>query len=116
MRLPYCFCIDITPEGRLHIHGDFGAPTEDHQRLKEAKWKAWGKFKRYPQFQIWISPRPCDDGWAPYCMRNRRRVEKIIGQTFTLTRPLQREAEWTFSEIRRIMRRDQAARRGKCII
>jgi hypothetical protein len=65
--------------------------------------KAWGKWPGAGlQFQIKI--KPCDDGWATYCMRNRRRVSKIIGpRTLTICTPLRREAEWTYEEIRRIM-------------
>jgi len=37
-------------------------------------------------------------------MRRMPKVEKIIGQTYTCTRPLQRDAEWVYSEVRRIMR------------
>jgi hypothetical protein len=53
--------------------------------------------------------RRCDDGWATYCMRNHRQVAKRIGHTFTMTRPLQQDAEWTDSEVRRIMRATQGA-------
>jgi hypothetical protein len=108
IRLDYWFAIDIE-KGRLHIHGAFGADREQHQRLKDIMRKAWGKQKHHPQFQIDI--RPCDQNregkkwiWATYAMRNRRRVKARIGdRTFTITRPLQRNAEWTYGEIRRIM-------------
>jgi hypothetical protein len=42
-------------------------------------------------------------------MRNHRQVAKRIGHTFTMTRPLQQDAEWTDSEVRRIMRATQGA-------
>lgn len=102
--LPYWFCIDTDRDGRLHIHGAFGASPEDHQHLKDIMWQAWGKWPGAGlQFQIKINP--CDDGWATYSMRNRRRVAKIIGdRTFTITRPLQRDAEFVYTEVRRIMR------------
>lgn len=103
IRLPYWFAIDVTPEGRLHIQGAYNAVTEN-AILKELMWKAWGKWKINPQRQIKMAWRRCDDGWATYCMRYHRRVAKRIGQTFTMTRPLQRDAEWTYTEIRRIMR------------
>jgi hypothetical protein len=64
------------------------------------EWESSGKHK-----QVLIDSKPCDDGWATYSLRNQRKVAKIIGpRTFTITRPLQREAEWTYTEIRRIMR------------
>lgn len=104
VRLPYWFAIDITRKGRLHIHGAFGAATEN-ENLKAIMWKAWGKQKLYPQFQIDIRPLR-DDGWATYVFRmpNHRRVAKRIGQTLTMTRPLQQDAKWTYAEVRRIMR------------
>jgi hypothetical protein len=50
-------------------------------------------------------PKPCDDDWATYSLRNQRKVAKIIGKrTLTITRSLQKETEWVYSEIRRIMR------------
>lgn len=104
-RLPYWFCIDRDWDGRLHIHGAFAAVTEN-EVLKEAMWKAWGQWpERGKQFQIDIRPLR-DDGWATYCMRNQRRVTKIIGpRTFTINQPLRKEAEWMYSEVRRIMRK-----------
>ncbi|WP_426609500.1 hypothetical protein [Bradyrhizobium sp. McL0616] len=103
VRLPYWFAIDITPEGRLHIQGAYSAIIES-QALKEIMRSAWGKWKINPQRQVKLAWRFCDDGWATYSMRKHRRVSKIIGQTFTMTRPLQQDAQWTYEEVRRIMR------------
>ncbi len=105
IRLPYWFAIDISREGRLHIHGAFSAVTEN-VILKQVMWKAWGEWPgRGKQFQIDIRPLR-NDGWATYVLYgpDQRRVAKRIGRSFTMTRPLQRDAEWTYSEIRRIMR------------
>jgi hypothetical protein len=103
VRLPYWFCIDRDWDGRLHIHGAFEAVIQN-DALKEIMWAAWGRWSGVGlQFQIWIDRKPCDDGWATYSMRNHSRVSKLIGQTFTVTRPLQQEAQWTYSEIRGIM-------------
>ncbi|WP_177243403.1 hypothetical protein [Bradyrhizobium sp. Gha] len=102
VRLAYWFAIDITREGRLHIQGAYGAVIEA-DALKEIMWAAWGKWKVNPQFQVKLAWRCCDDGWATYSLREHRRVSKRIGQTFTLTRPLQRDAQWTYSEVREIM-------------
>ncbi|TAI63462.1 hypothetical protein [Bradyrhizobium sp. Leo170] len=102
---PYWFCIDTDRDGRLHIQGAFEAVIA-FDALREVMWRAWGKWPGAGvQFQIWISRKPCDDGWATYCMRNQRRVAKIIGpRTFTINHPLRRDAEWTYGEVRRIMR------------
>lgn len=103
IRLPYWFCIDRDWDGRLHIHGAFCAVTEN-EVLKEAMRRAWGASpERGRQFQIKIKPLR-DDGWATYATRNLRRVSNKIGPALTMTRPLQRDAEWTYGEIRRIMR------------
>ncbi|WP_426615708.1 hypothetical protein [Bradyrhizobium sp. McL0616] len=103
IRLPYWFCIDRDWDGRLHIHGAFAAVTEK-EILKEAMRRAWGEApERGRQFQIKIVPLR-DDGWATYATRNLRRVSNKIGPAFTMTRPLQQDAQWTYEEIRRIMR------------
>lgn len=108
IRLPYWFCIDRDWDGRLHIHGAFSAITEN-EVLKEAMWKAWDEWPgRGKQFQIDIRPLR-DDGWATYATRNLRRVSGKIGPAFTVTRPLQQDAQWTYSEVRRIMRATQGA-------
>jgi hypothetical protein len=105
VRLPYWFCIDRDWDGRLHIHGAFAGVTEN-EVLKDAMWKAWGEWPgRGKQFQIDIRPLR-DDGWATYATMDLRRVERKIGPAFTMTRPLQQEAEWTYCEVRRIMRRE----------
>ncbi|WP_041357982.1 hypothetical protein [Nitrobacter hamburgensis] len=104
--LPYWLCLDIDDDKRLHIHGAFAAVLEQHPAIRKIMKTAWGKWKgRGEHKQLWISRKPCDDGWASYSLRNQRKVARIIGpRTFTITRPLQRKAEWTYSEIRRIMR------------
>lgn len=103
VRLPYWFCIDRDWDGRLHIHGAFSAVTEN-DILKEAMRRAWGEApERGRQFQINIRPLR-DDGWATYATRNLRRVSGKIGPALTITRGLQQDAEWTYGEIRRIMR------------
>lgn len=103
VRLPYWFCIDRDWDGRLHIHGAFGAVTED-KVLKEIMRRAWGEApERGRQFEIKIVPLR-DDGWATYATRNLRRVSKLIGPAFTITRRLQQDAQWTYEYIRRIMK------------
>lgn len=104
--LPYWFAIDINPDKRLHIQGAFAADDAELPAIRKAMKEAWaewdgpGKHK-----QLWFSPKPCDDGWATYSMRNHRQVAKIIGpRTFTINQPLRRDAEWTYGAIRRIMR------------
>ena len=104
--LPYWFAIDIDYDKRLHIHGAFAAVLEHHPAIRNTMKAAWGEWKGAGKHkQLLFSPQPCNDGWADYCLRNQRKVAKIIGsRTFTITRSLQREAQWTYSEIRRIMR------------
>ncbi|KYH00122.1 hypothetical protein SE91_17870 [Bradyrhizobium sp. DOA1] len=103
VRLPYWFCIDRDWDGRLHIHGAFSAVTEN-EVLKEVMRRAWGASRKGSrQYQIKIKPLR-DDGWATYATRNLRRVSTKIGTAFTMTRPLQQDAQWTYSEVRRIMR------------
>jgi hypothetical protein len=45
------------------------------------------------------------DDWATYCIRNQRKVARIIGpRTLTVTQPLTRDANWAYDEVRRILR------------
>jgi hypothetical protein len=106
--LSYWFCIDVNEEGRLHVHGAFAANLEQHPAIRDAMKASWGPGESK---QLWFSAEPCDDGWATYSVRNHRKVAKIIGRpddrkvrTLTINQPLRRDAEWTYSEIRRIMR------------
>lgn len=111
VRLPYWFCIDRDWDGRLHIHGAFSAVVENGT-LKQIMRRAWGESpERGRQFQIKIVPLR-DDGWATYATRNLRRVSGKIGPAFTVTRPLQRDAQWTYGEIRRIIRHHRESDTG----
>jgi hypothetical protein len=109
--LPYWFVIDIDDDKRLHIHGAFVSRLHSLSGLRKIRkcmkagfgeWTDPGKHKQI-RFQTLYS-----DGWATYSMRNQRAVAKIIGpRTFTINHPLRRDAEWAYSEIRRIMREDE---------
>jgi hypothetical protein len=104
---PYWFAIDIEGD-RLHIQGAFLPPAmslRTIRKIRETMKAAWGKWKGPGARKQLRFKKLFSDDWAIYCMRNQRKVAKIIGpRTFTITRPLQRQAEWTYSEIRRIMR------------
>lgn len=104
--LPYWFAIDIDDAKRLHIQGAFAADLEQLPAIREAMKAAWGEWEGPGKHkQLWFSPAPCDDGWATYSLRNQRKVAKIIGpRTLTINQPLRRDAERTYTEIRRIMR------------
>ncbi|MGY4459683.1 hypothetical protein [Bradyrhizobium sp. LB13.1] len=103
IRLPYWFCIDRDWDGRLHIHGAFSAVTEN-EVLKGGMRRAWGEAPAARPAIPDQDRSAHDDGWATYATRNLRRVSAKIGPTFTMTRPLQQDAQWTYSEMRRIMR------------
>jgi hypothetical protein len=107
--LPYWFAIDVTDEGRLHIHGAFLSPATNLpmvRKIRTAMKAAWGEWegpgkRKQLRFKTLYS-----DDWATYCMEDQAKVAKIIGpRTFTISQPLRRDAEWAYSEIRRIMRR-----------
>lgn len=105
--LPYWFAIDITDDGRLHIHGAFLSPATNLpmvrkiRKIMKAAWGEWagpGKRKQLRFRKLY------SDDWATYCMENQAKVAKIIGpRTFTINQPLRRDAEWVYAEIRRIM-------------
>jgi hypothetical protein len=66
------------------------------------EWTAPGKHKQL-HFQ-----RLRDDGWATYCFRHSKAVQKVIGpRSFTITQSPGREARWAYGEIRWIMRGDK---------
>jgi hypothetical protein len=106
--LPYWFAIDVTADGRLHIHGAFAADPAWHSAIRDAMKAAWGEWDAPGKHKQLLFKTPCDDGWATYSIRNQRAVAKIIGpRTFTINHPLRRDAEWAYTEIRRIMREDE---------
>lgn len=106
--LPYWFAVDVTEEGRLHIHGAFLSPATNLpivRKIRKAMKAAWGEWespgkRKQLRFRTLYS-----DDWATYCMEDQAKVAKIVGpRTFTISQPLRRDAEWTYGEIRRIMR------------
>lgn len=108
VELPYWFCVDIDAEKRLHVQGAFlpaantPAVLAKIRAAMKSAWEEWQGAGKH--LQLWTGAA-CDDGWATYCMRNQRAVAKIIGaRTFTITNGLRREAEDTYSTLRRIMR------------
>lgn len=107
----YAFTFNLTQKAQAGMagftfQGAFAADPEQHQTLKGIMWKAQGKWPGVGiQFQIWISPKLCGDRWATYSMRNQRRDAKINGpRNFNIDHPLHREALWTYTEVRRVMR------------
>jgi hypothetical protein len=108
--LPYWFAIDVTHDGRrLHIHGVFAADAVWHPAVRETMKAAWGEWEGPGKHKQLLFKTPCDDGWATYSVRNQRKVAKIIGpRTFTISHALRRDAEWAYTEIRRIMREDES--------
>jgi len=111
MEIPYWFAIDTTPEERLHIHGAFVLPVNDlatlrtiRQAMKDA-WGAWDTPGKHKQVRF---KRLYSDDWATYCLRNRRAVSKAIGpRVVVMNHPMRRDAEWAYSEIRRLAREDE---------
>jgi hypothetical protein len=76
--------------------------TRKIRKVMKAAWGEWqgpGKHE-----QLWIDSKNCDDGWATYCMRNQRKVAKIISNPHLHYQPEPAGAEWVYTEIRRIMR------------
>ena len=105
--LPYWFAIDVE-DGRLHIHGAFLSPAMNLpvlRLIREAMKASWGEWEGPGKHKQLRFKTLYSDGWATYCFRNQRAVDKIIGpRTFTINQALRRDAEWAYLEIRRIMR------------
>lgn len=105
---PYWFAVDIDKEGRLHLHGAFSPPNNSQpvlDKIRDTMKRAWGRWDG-PGTNKQVLFKPLfSDQWATYCVRNERRVAKIIGQRVcTINQPLRREARWAYEETRRIMR------------
>jgi hypothetical protein len=104
---PYLFAIDISDKGRLHIHGAFLPPAisiRAVRKIRAAMKDAWDRWDGPGQRKQLRFKTLHSDDWAVYCMRNQRRVEKLIGpRTFTVTRPLTKEATWVYNAVRQIM-------------
>jgi hypothetical protein len=110
--LPYWFAIDIDDDGRPHIHGTFLPPAISLsvlRKIRKAMKVAWGKWEGPGKHKQVLFKMLYSDDWATYCIRNQRSVQKAIGpRTFTISHPLRRDAEWAYTEIRRIMREDES--------
>ena len=72
-----------------------------------SEWEGPGSHNK----QLWIDTKPSDDGWATYSLCNRRKVAKIVSRPddrkvriLSVNQTLRRDAEWTYGEIRWIMR------------
>ncbi|WP_375763088.1 hypothetical protein ACE10X_27225 [Bradyrhizobium sp. Pha-3] len=105
---PYWFAIDMNEEGRLHIHGAFLPPATTIRTVRKIRGTmkaAWGEWKGPGKRKQLRFKTLYSDDWATYCIRNQRKVGKLIGpRTFTVTQPLGQEAKSVYIEIRRIMR------------
>lgn len=112
--LLYWFAVDVGSDDRLHLHGEFCAADGDVEAVRTAMKKAWGAWRTLGKHkQVRFEPKPPDDGWATYVMRNQAVVSKLIGsRTFTICHQLRRDAEWAYTELRQIMRAEEGGRRG----
>lgn len=109
--LLYWFAVDADNDRRLHLHGEFCATDDDVEVVRTLMKKAWGVWHAPGRHkQVRFEPKPPDDGWATYAMRNQAAVSKLIGpRTFTICHRLRRDAEWAYSELRQIMRTERGA-------
>ncbi|MDA9453059.1 hypothetical protein XI00_01925 [Bradyrhizobium sp. CCBAU 21359] len=115
---PYLFAIDISEQGRLHIHGAFLPPVSSirtDRKIRAAMVAAWGRWEE-PGAHKQILFKPLySDGWIDYLFdrgKQRRVAKTIRGRTYTINQSLRREAEWTYGEVRRIMRAGAISRSG----
>lgn len=101
LSLPYWFALDIDREERLHIHGAFAAHPELVPAIRSAMVKAWGQWESAGKHHQLVV-KPCNERWAGYAMKNRKRVAKIVGKrTFTIKN--RAGAEQTYAIIRSVM-------------
>jgi hypothetical protein len=78
----FWFAVDLTFEGRPHLHGMI---ADDNLRISEIQealleaFGAWGsKHHRDKQVQVRL-PTMTPEGWVTYALRNQGRVRKAIG-------------------------------------
>lgn len=97
------FGVDVTPDGRLHIHGALAANDNQLATIEKALRQAGGKWaskwhkERQCQFKV-LHPA---DGWAKYCLRHQAKVRRIIaGRSICITTPLRRRAKDLWSKLR----------------
>lgn len=102
----YWIAVDIEKD-RLHLHGAIRLGLEDDLvLLAEVMKEAWGAWEGPgKQFQVDLNPQRCDDGWADYAMRNRAKVQAVIGDhTVYIAKELRRRAKFIHGELRETVR------------
>lgn len=77
----YAFSLEVSPEGRLHVHGTILLPAHaDREKVKQALMEAGGRIKgKAAARQVKLEPARDPFGWASYCLKDLRRTRKALG-------------------------------------
>ena len=83
----YVLVLDVSPAGRLHLHGAVDARPAERKALEAVLKVAAGKWDapRGSDRQIHTQPMRQADGWARYDCRNRVAVQSLIGDQSIMT-------------------------------
>lgn len=78
-KLPYGFQLEVSPEGRLHLHGIIVAGNADLGAIKRALLKAGGKLAgRAASRQVKLTPITDATGWAGYVTKSKNRTARAL--------------------------------------
>lgn len=93
----FWFRIEITKDGRPHLHGGIAGPVElipaiaDALRLAGGKWGHTSNSEK----QVLVAPQNLVDGWTIYTEKDEKRTRDALGieRTFSATKTLRKAAK-----------------------
>lgn len=93
---PYALTLEISPQGRLHIHGVVLPYPGTTEPLKGALMAAGGKLPgRTASRQVQLKQIDDADGWVGYCLKDTKKTAPVIKGTRTtfVSTPMSRIAK-----------------------
>lgn len=103
----YCFVVEMTPRGKLHIHGGIESTADNLHRIEEALKHAggddWVKSRR-GETQVKFKPLFYPTGWCRYSFEDEPKARRALrGQTVVITNPLRSSAGKLYGAIRKVI-------------
>lgn len=105
----YCFVVEMTPGGKLHVHGGIASTADNLHLIEEALNHAggggWEKSRRGEK-QFMPKPLFYPTGWCRYSFEDEPKARRAIkGQTVVINSPLRRSAKALYGAVKKIIDR-----------
>ncbi len=103
----YCFVVEMTPRGKLHVHGGIASTADDLHLIEEALNHAggdgWVKSRR-GETQVKLKPLFYPTGWCRYSFEDEPKARRALkGQTVVITNPLRASAGKLYGAVKKII-------------